>query len=450
MPNIPKQADAVIVGAGAAGLAAARHLVDAGVDVCVLEARDRIGGRVYTTRDSHTPIPIELGAEFVHGRAPELLALIEDASLTMVDIGGTRFRVRGRTLRPFGDFWEQLDSVMRRLDGDRRRRDRSFEDVLAANPGGRRLAEARQLARRYVEGFHAADPSRVSAQALAENGSPGDDTRERRIGRVLEGYDRVLAWLAAPVDDRVRLSSVVTDIEWEPRRVSVHTRCADGRRTGPIEARAVIVTVPVGVLGADPGDEGAIRFSPAIEQKKTWLERIASGTVVRVVLRCQERFWAEEAFTKRHEADDLDTWSFLHGRDDPFPTWWTAYPSVAPVLVGWCGGPCARAIVRESPDAILDAAIAALARHVGLPRRGMASMVEQTWMHDWEHDPYSRGAYSYQMVGGIDAPAELAKPIRGTLFFAGEASEASGGTGTVHGAMATGTRAAKQVLRTLR
>jgi monoamine oxidase len=450
MPSIPKQADAVIVGAGAAGLAAARHLVDAGIDVCVLEARNRIGGRVYTTRDSQTLIPIELGAEFVHGRAPELLALIEDASLTMVDIGGTRVRVRGRTLRPFGDFWEQLDSVMRRLDGDRRRRDRSFEDVLAANPGRRRLADARQLARQYVEGFHAADPSRVSVQALAENGSPGDDTRERRIGRVLEGYDRVLAWLAAPVDDRVHLSSVVTDIEWEPRHVSVHIRRADGRRSRSIEARAVIVTVPVGVLGADPGDDGAIRFSPAIEKKKTSLERIASGTVVRVVLRCRERFWAEEAFTQRHKVDDLDTWSFLHGRDDPFPTWWTAYPSIAPVLVGWCGGPCARDIVGESLDAILDAAIAALARHVGLPRRRVASMVEQTWMHDWEHDPYSRGAYSYQTVGGIDAPAELSKPIRGTLFFAGEASEATGGTGTVHGAMATGTRAAKQVLRTLR
>lgn len=105
--------------------------------------------------------------------------------------------------------------------------------------------------------------------------------------------------------------------------------------------------------------------------------------------------------------------------------------------------------MHQSPEAVVDAASAALARHTGLPRRAIASMIEQTWMHDWEHDPYSRGAYSYQMVGGSDAPAELAKPIRGTLFFAGEASEASGGTGTVHGAIATGTRAAKQVLRAL-
>jgi monoamine oxidase len=454
-----RHADVVIVGAGAAGLAAARHLTDAGVDACVIEARDRIGGRVFTTRDPDTSIAIELGAEFVHGRATDLLPLIQEASLTMVDIGGTRWRPRGTTLRRFDDFWEQLDAVMRRLDSDRRRRDRSFHDALLTNPGGRRLAEARQLARQYVEGFHAADPSLVSAQALAENGSPGDDARERRIGRVLEGYDRVLAWLAAPLEPRIRLSSVVTEIEWEPRRVSVHvtasppgagtTRRSHGGRRSQIHSRAVIVTVPVGVLGADPSDRGAIRFAPAIDQKRTALERIASGTVVRIVLRLRERFWTEEAFTKRHGADDLDTWSFLHGRDDPFPTWWTAYPSIAPVVVGWCGGPCARDLVRESPEAITDTAVTALARQVGLPRRAVASMVERTWMHDWEHDPYSRGAYSYQLVGGIDAPAELAKPIRGTLFFAGEASEGSGGTGTVDGAMATGKRAARQVLRAL-
>jgi monoamine oxidase len=447
---IPKHVDVVIVGAGAAGLAAARHLGDAGIDVCVIEARDRIGGRVFTIRDPDTPVPIELGAEFVHGRAPELQSLIDEASLRMVDIGGTRWRVSGKRLRAFDDFWEQLDSVMRRLDGDGRRRDRSFADALATKPGGRRLANARQLARQYVEGFHAAEPSLVSAQALAENGSPGDDPRERRIGRVLEGYDRALAWLAAPLEPRLHLSSIVTGIEWQPRRVSVRVRPAAGGRIDHVDARAAIVTVPIGVLGgADTDDEGAIRFSPSLDQKREAIERIASGTVVRVVLRFRERFWASDTFARRHGFDDLDTLSFLHGREGPFPTWWTAYPSTAPVLVGWCGGPCARDLVHESPDAVIDAAVASLARHVGLPRRRVASMAEQTWMHDWEHDPYSRGAYSYPMVNGTESPAELAKPIRGTLFFAGEASEASGGTGTVHGALATGRRAGRQVLRAL-
>ena len=77
-------------------------------------------------------------------------------------------------------------------------------------------------------------------------------------------------------------------------------------------------------------------------------------------------------------------------------------------------------------------------------------MVEAAWMHDWVHDPFTRGAYSYSMVGGLDAPAALARPLAGTLFFAGEATDTEGATGTVHGAIASGQRAARQLLRVWR
>jgi monoamine oxidase len=442
--------DVAIVGAGAAGLAAARALHDAGVDVVVLEARSRIGGRVFTIRDPHSPVPIELGAEFVHGRAPELHDIVDDASLTLVDIGGTRWTSRGGTLRRFDDFWDRLERVMRHLDGDRRRRDFSFHEFLKRKPGGPRAGSARTFAREYVEGFHAADPHSISGQALAESGSPGDDHRERRIGRILEGYDRVLSWLAAPIEARIRLSTIVTAIEWEPRHVSLRVRDAFTSKARSISARAAVVAVPIGVLKAGDADQGAIRFVPTIAQKTSALEHVSSGVVVRVVLRLSDRFWTSDAFAKRHHADDLDTWSFLHGTDSDFPTWWTAYPSNAPLLVGWCGGPRAREIARLSPSDTTDRAAHALASHIGSSTRRVSTMIEASWMHDWVHDPFARGAYSYQMVGGVDAPVELARPLKATLFFAGEATETSGGTGTVHGAIATGRRAAKQVLRALR
>ena len=92
--------DVVVIGAGAAGVAAARALHEAGVSVIVLEARERIGGRVFTHRDRETPVPIELGAEFVHGRAEELNALLDDAGLTSVDVAGKRYAATGRSLRP--------------------------------------------------------------------------------------------------------------------------------------------------------------------------------------------------------------------------------------------------------------------------------------------------------------------------------------------------------------
>src|SRR5690242_6287459 len=126
---MPRPAHVVVIGAGASGLSAARALHRSGVRVTVLEARDRTGGRILTIHDSVAGVPIELGAEFIHGRADELRPWLRDASLRVVDIAGTRWRAERGRLRRVHEFWEQLDRVMRRLPS-RRERDRSFADFL--------------------------------------------------------------------------------------------------------------------------------------------------------------------------------------------------------------------------------------------------------------------------------------------------------------------------------
>lgn len=440
--------DVVVIGAGAAGLSAARALHERDLDVVVLEARERIGGRIFTHRDRGTSIPIELGAEFIHGSAPELTDILREAKLASCDISGRRWQTVGESLRPTDDFWERLDRVMRRLD-PKRRPDRSFQEFLDKRPGGRRLARARALALQFVQGYHAADAARISERALAEGGSPGDDVRERRIGRVLDGYDRVIEWIAGPLGDRVRTSAIVTRVRWAPGNVAVEVRHADGRSRPSVLAKAAIVTVPLGVLQAAAGEAGAIEFDPDLRQKRDALGRLAMGAVVRVVLRLSERFWASDWYAKQIGTRELDTLSFLHTSDDQFPTWWTAYPVRAPVLVGWRGGPAAVELSRLASEQLEDAAIGSLARQFQLPQRRVRGMVEAAWMHDWTHDPFARGAYSYQTVGGDQAPAALARPLRGTLFFAGEAADPEGRTGTVHGAIATGRRAAEEVTRSL-
>lgn len=433
----------IVIGAGAAGLAAARTLHDAGVDVQVIEARERIGGRVFTVTDPATQRPIELGAEFIHGQAPELQQLLDDASLLAVDVCGTRWRATSSGLRPLKGFWERLDRAFRQLD-NRAHSDRSFDDVFRARPGGRRLAIARRLARQYVTGFHAADPRLISARALAEGGSPGDDVRERRLARVAEGYDRVLAWLAAPLASRITLSSIVTAVRWKRSHVAID---AAGRTR--LTGRAAIITVPLGVLQTAPGRRGAIAFEPALHQKAHALQRLSMGTVVRVVMRLSERFWTDERFARRHAGDGIERMTFLHTRDETFPTWWTAYPFTSPLIVGWSGGPNALALAAQSTPIIAARAVDTLARQCHISPRRLRSLVEAVWMHDWVHDPYARGAYSYQMVDGVDAPAVLARPLGATLFFAGEATDTEGATGTVHGAIASGRRAARQAMREL-
>jgi monoamine oxidase len=448
MSSTSSKTDVVIIGAGAAGLAAAKALNAEGIDVVVLEARERIGGRIFTLRDDNTPVPIELGAEFIHGSAPELDELLDDAHLRSVDISGKRWGIMGSQLRPIDDFWERLDKVMRRLDA-KRRPDRSFAEFLEGKPGGRSLALERKLALQFVEGFHGADPSRVSERALADGGSPGDDVRERRIGRVVDGYDRVIDALAAPLGDRIRRSAIVTRVRWAPGNIFVETRHPDGRARPASTARAAIIAIPVGVLKAGASETGAIEFDPELRAKRDSLDHLAMASVVRIVLRFSERFWASEWFAKQSGRQELDTLAFLHTSDESFPVWWTAYPLRVPVMVGWHGGPGASALAQLASEEIESAAIEALARQLGIAPRKLRGMVEGAWMHDWEHDPFARGVYSYQIVGGLDAPGDLAKPLRGTLFFAGEATDVEGRTGTVHGAIATGRRAAQEVQRSL-
>jgi monoamine oxidase len=448
MSSTSSKTDVVVIGAGAAGLAAARALDANGVDVVVLEARERIGGRILTLRDAATPVPIELGAEFIHGAAPEIDSILDEAHLASVDISGKRWYVAGSQLRPLDDFWERLDKVMRRLDA-KRRPDRAFAGFLESKPGGRRLAAERRLALQFVEGFHAADPARISEQALADGGSPGDDVRERRIGRIVDGYDRVIDALAAPLGDRIRRSAIVTRIRWAPGNVSIEARHPDGRGRPDIIARAAIIAVPLGVLKAAPGETGSIEFDPELRAKREPLDRMEMGSVVRIVLRLSERFWASDWFAKQTGRPELDTLSFLHTNDERFPIWWTSYPVRAPILVGWHGGPSATPLAQLASEEIENAAIESLARQLGVQERRVRAMVEGAWMHDWAHDPFARGVYSYQTVGGIDAPGNLAKPLRGTLFFAGEATDPEGRTGTVHGAIATGRRAADEAQRSL-
>jgi monoamine oxidase len=448
MTRSTSKADVVIIGAGAAGLSAARALAERGLDVVVLEARERIGGRVFTHRDRETAVAIELGAEFIHGSADELVGILQDGRIAAVDISGRRWQTMGERLRPADDFWESLDKVMRRLD-PKRTPDRSFAEFLERKPGGRRLATERRLAANFVENFHAADLSLVSERALAEGGSPRGDVRERRIGRVIDGYDRVIEWIAAPVIDSIRLSAIATRVRWAPGNVMVESRHPDGRARPTIEGRAAIIAVPLGVLKAAPGETGSIEFDPDLRAKRPALDKLAVGTVTRITLRLSERFWASEWYAKQIGNQGLDTLSFLHTQDEHFPIWWTAYPVLAPVIVGWHGGPVGGAIAQLASEEIEELAIQSLARQFRIPARKVRDMVEGSWYHDWEHDPFARGAYSYQLVGGLDAPAALARPLRSTLFFAGEASSEEGITGTVHGAISTGRRAAEDVERAL-
>jgi monoamine oxidase len=140
--------------------------------------------------------------------------------------------------------------------------------------------------------------------------------------------------------------------------------------------------------------------------------------------------------------------AFVQARGAVVPVWWTSYPFESPLVIGWAGGPAAMALDRLGA-ALPDRALASLADSWGIDLRRLRRHHVRTLTHDWARDAFSRGAYSYPMVGGSEAAQALARPVRSTLFFAGEATDAEGRTATVHGAIASGYRAAAQARRVL-
>jgi len=435
--------DVAVVGAGVAGLAAARELRRHGASVVVLEARDRIGGRIHTLHDERLPLPVELGPEFVHGDAPLTRRVLAEAGLTTCDIGGEHWSARaGRLARTAP--WAAIDRVLGRIAG--RGRDRSCEEAFDALRD-RFPASDLRAAREFVQGFHAADPRDLSAWSIAPG--PGERGSETAVhsARVLGGYDQLPRWLARELGAELRLGAPVVSIGW--RRGHVELSLAEGRGERHIAARAAVVTVPVGVLAAPATGEGGLLFEPELPTLRRALDRLAMGAVVRLVVAFRDPPpWGTVPTAKAHGRPAK--LSFLHTPGGEVNVWWTAYPLEWPLGVAWSGGPPAAALAVAGPRAVETTAIAELAAALGVPRRKVSSRVEATWQHDWHGDPWSRGAYSYARVGGAGAARALARPLEGTLFFAGEATDAGGRTGTVEGALASGLRAARQVIRASR
>jgi monoamine oxidase len=440
-------ADVLVIGAGVAGLAAARDLCAAGLRVTVLEARDRIGGRVHTLRDGSMSLPVELGAEFVHGMPRETWEVIDAAGLAACEVTDTHWWEEGGALARLDDFWSQLEEVMTRIDpagGDR-----SFREFLDECCRDERSRRAKPLATSYVEGFHAARTERASVLALSEAERASEAVEGNRQFRILNGYDNLPRFLLAGLAPRraqVRLNTVVTEVNWGRGRVEVSARTRAGHTLEPFTAGRAVVTLPLGVLKEPADSEGGVRFSPELDGKRAAARRLEVGHVMKVTMRFRERFWESSQLPAAPRGDSLSQLGFLHSADEWVQTWWGLMPVRAPVLTAWAGGPAAEKLSHRGEGFVIERAAEALTRLLGVEGARIESLLEASYVHDWQADPFTRGAYSYVPVGGLDAPAALAEPVDDTLFFAGEATDTEGRGGTVHGALATGRRAAAEVI----
>ncbi|SEB67380.1 flavin monoamine oxidase family protein [Terriglobus roseus] len=437
----------LVVGAGVAGLIAAVRLAKAGYDVIVLEARERVGGRILTAHAGDATV--ELGAEFVHGEPPELLALLQELDLPTFELTGSNFHYTPDGSLFVEDEAESEDEddkdpfalleQMTSWSEEHPAEDLSFRDYLSRQDANEKLASG---ATSYVEGFNAADASRISVRSLALQQRAEDSINGDRASHVRGGYARLpqaLAERLARAGGSIRISAHVNEVTWSAGRVGITLTSGE-----VLEADTAIITLPLGVLQAD-----AVRFTPSPANVIEDARRMAMGQVCRINLVFRTRWWAEIA-SQQHEA--LQQLSFLlptelGGTDEPhFHVFWTGFPSLDPVLTAWSGGPAADRFAALTDHQIAHIACGDLARIFGVTQDQVLDQLVSHHSHDWQRDPFALGAYSWVPVGAVDASERMSLPVEKTLFFAGEHTDTTGHWGTVHGALRSGLRAAAQVL----
>jgi monoamine oxidase len=415
--------DVIILGAGASGLMAARQLAAQGKTVTVLEARDRIGGRIHTFQPEHFSIAVEHGAEFIHGDLTLTHSLAKQANVTCAKAQGNAYAVENGKLEDTGMF-PDMDEVMEKLN--KLDRDMTMGAFLEEYFSEAKYAEVTESITRMAEGLDAADINKVSAFGLRDEWSSEDESKQYHpIG----GYGKMMDFLyheAKKSGAVFHFNTVASEIRWRKGNVDVKTTGGNTHR-----GRKAVVTIPPAVLKSR-----SVKFVPEPASLLA-IDKIETGGVIKFLFEFQEPIWEQERFRQMRGLHFLFSDAFV-------PTWWTQKHLDVPLLTGWLSGPKAEAL-EMNDDELLKKAYDSLSYLLNCTPDELRRSVRASRVINWWKDPYALGAYAYKTPATTDILDVVTQPVEGTIFFAGESLYRGAEMGTVEAALASGAYVAGQL-----
>ena len=375
-----KNCDVLIIGAGAAGLMAARTLAKVGKKVTVLEARERSGGRIYTLNNELFFKNAELGAEFVHGDLPVTLNLLKEAGIGYHPANAEMWHYKNGEFDNEGGYAPDWDLMLQKLN--ELTSDISIEAFLENEFAGDEHEELRKWVRRFVSGYDTADPQKASAFALRKEWTSEDDHAQHRVEG---GYSRMIKYLEDECKKHggyVLLNSTVKEIKWDNSTVQAITD--DG---SVFEGCQLLIALPLGVLQAAENEMGAINFIPAITDHTKAVQAMGFGAIIKILLEFDEPFWESDSVTQL-AGKSLKPMGFLLSEEE-IPTWWTQVPEHSHVLTGWLGGkPAERR--KDSADAeILQEALQSLSNIFKISPAELKDKLVAFNIANWTNDPFN-------------------------------------------------------------
>lgn len=422
--------DIIIIGGGAAGLMAAKLLSAKDKKVLVLEAKDRLGGRIH--RIEILSFPAEAGAEFIHGNLKVTFDLLKEAGLKKEKLKGKFCRVEKGKWNAENNpvlHWELLIKKLTELDEDV-----TIEVFLSQYFQSKKYVTLRKQFRRYIEGYDAADPENTSVFAIRKEMEAEDEDQFRPA----PDYYALINFLKETF-----LKNHGTIKTGEPVLKVINGKNIEVYNgNGKYLCKKLIIAVPLGVLQCRKNEKGFINFPLTLKNYISAAKKIGNGGVIKFLLEFDKAFWLEKEFLDKR---NIPAPSYIFA-DTIIPTWWTQYPSKKPLLTGWVAGPSSWKMKNYSEKKFWELILQSLSKIFSMPVTELEIRLKKMIVMNWNKEPHFLGGYSYPTPETESAQKFLRQPFENAIYFTGEYL-AENSSSAVDAALQSGIYVAQQILK---